>query len=180
MADVKQIEVNGVTYDICDAVARESIGNFRFAVAGDGRYVFQASATDETKAVAMSVQPSDNSVYMDYMTNSVWNGVIPLNSTVAGVASKSAYVNGQYATFNFAFKTNYASSDVRAPILVIAGHQSKAAAIMSATLKGNGTGVGSTGITVSNGTFTVDAGTSSWAIVTVIYDPKWMTITPAS
>ena len=32
MADVKQIEVNGVTYDICDAVARQDIANLQQSV----------------------------------------------------------------------------------------------------------------------------------------------------
>ena len=32
MADVKQIEVNGVTYDICDAVARQDIASLQDSV----------------------------------------------------------------------------------------------------------------------------------------------------
>ena len=47
MADVKQIEVNGVTYDIHDAVAREEIASLQQSVS-HGRYLADAEVINNT------------------------------------------------------------------------------------------------------------------------------------
>lgn len=72
--------------------------------------------------------------------------------------------DGRYARFTF-------SSAYRAPVMFVCTTQSSAPSVKYATLMSSGTSYGSSGVSISGNTVTVDIGQNSWGCATAFYDP---------
>ena len=90
MADVKQIEVNGVTYDIHDAVARQQISDLQDSVSYK-----QIGASGESNLCTVNMASYDDGAYI-FVARSAVVFAVKYNGNYAA----TSIVNNQTATFS--------------------------------------------------------------------------------
>lgn len=107
MADISQIEVNGTTYDICDATARDSLDNYLPLTGGTlSDHLTIENGYLRTKWDNFDMKKTDNGT-----SSSLWNGlgyVFDKNDLRSSYIGTTVSTNGNITTGMFAY--NYDSS----------------------------------------------------------------------